>query len=80
MVTWFTSHSAVGFSIESATSNDFVPLARRTTIATWLLTNYTFVDLIHSKFTQIHFSQIKKKALLKKNLEKCIPKANLLLV
>ncbi len=36
MVAWFTSDSAVRFSMQSATSRDFVPLAPRAEITTWL--------------------------------------------
>ncbi len=36
MVTWFTSDRTVSFSIQSATSSDFVPLAVRAATAAWL--------------------------------------------
>ncbi len=37
MVTWFISDRTASFSIQSATSSDFVPLAARVAIADWLL-------------------------------------------
>ncbi len=36
MVTRFTSDRIVSFSVQSATSSDFVPLAARATTAAWL--------------------------------------------
>ncbi len=48
MVTQFTSDRVVIFSIQSATSNDFVPLAARAANATWLS-----VQIIICSFTSL---------------------------
>ncbi len=53
MVTWFTSDSAVSFSIQSATSRDFVPFALRAATATWLS-----VQIVICSFTYLFLRQL----------------------
>ncbi len=52
MVTWFTSDRTVNFSIQFATSSDFVPLAARAATVAWLSVQ------IMISFTNLFFRQL----------------------
>ncbi len=53
MVSWFTSDSTVSFSVQSATSKEFLPLAARAATAAWLS-----VQIVICSFTGLFLRQL----------------------
>ncbi len=63
MVTWFNSDRTISFSIQSATSSDFAPLATRAGTADWLS-----VQIVICSFTGLFLRQLATQSSIAANL------------